>query len=70
VCQKDVFNAAIIQELGIIPVEYKMQIKKLIEYHKIVMMTKKTLKNKLSKTEQIGLINLLVNETQNFIVFR
>jgi len=53
-------NTAVIQELGIIPVEYKVQIKKLIEYHRIITMTEERLtKKSVIKTEQIGSINLL-----------
>ena len=53
-------NAAIIQELGIIPVEYEIQIKnKLIEYHRIITMTEERLtKKSVVKAEQIGSINL------------
>jgi len=53
-------NAAITQELGIIPVEYKIQIKKLIEYHRIITMIEGRLtKKSIVKTEQTGSINLL-----------
>ena len=53
-------NVAIIQELRIIPAEYKIQIKKLIEYHRIITMTEERLtKKSIIKTEQIGSINLL-----------
>jgi len=53
-------NAAIIQELGIIPVEYKIHIKKLMEYHRIITMTEERLtKKSVVKAEQLGSINLL-----------
>jgi len=58
-------KAAIIQELGIIPVEYKIHItfihiKKLIEYHRIITMTKERLtKKSVVKAEQLGSMNLL-----------
>jgi len=53
-------NAAIIQELGIIPVEYKIQIKKVIEYYRIITMTEERLtKKSVIKAEQIESISLL-----------
>jgi len=42
------------------PVEYKIQIKKLTEYHRIITMTEERLtKKSVVKAEQIGSINLL-----------
>jgi len=53
-------NVAISQELGVIPVEYKIQIKKLMEYHRIIRMTEESLtKKSIMKTEQIGSCGLL-----------
>jgi len=66
-------NVAIIQELGIIPMEYKIQIKKLIEYRRIITMTEEKLtKKSIINAEQTGSSNLLddvyaIKKAQNYL---